>query len=257
MHDAVEEPMTADDLRRWLGDDARPRATSGTPHHDRRAPRWRRRSTLLITAATIPWLLMGALVMAGALPPWEGSPDVAGPDPARRGTRGATAGAVAVRLVRDAVTSTGDGVATALDAAAAEPPDPLHDDTWIVRVHAVVLHGDRRRWRSATHEIWAAPVGRRDGAIVGLDHPWRVARGADRIVELAWQPADVDLDEVRAALRRVGLPATADVRVERHPHLASVLRAVVGQEPGEHHVWLRRARTIEVLGHERTMRAAS
>ncbi len=213
----------------------------------------RGRRVLLAGVVVVPWLVVGVLMLIGGRPATTRlTPDAPRAEPVDDGRRtadDAIAGPVAVRLVRDAVTSTGDGTATALDAAAAEPPDPLGDDLWIVRVHAVVLHGDRRRWRSASHEIWAVPVGRRNGAVVGLDHPWRVADGADRIVDTAWEPAAVDLDEVRTALRRAGIPAVADLRAERHPQRVALLRAVIGAGPHQRHVWLRTTPVLEVLGH--------
>lgn len=171
-------------------------------------------------------------------------------DPADGNDHGApaAAGPVAVGAVRDAVTSTGDTTSSALDVAAAEPARRLADATWIVRVHAVVLSGDGRHWRSANHETWVVPVGSRRGTVVALDRPWRVAHGAPPSTQVRWEPTDVDIDDVRVALRRAGLPAPSDIAVERHPVLTGVLRATAHSRDGTSRVWLRSTPRLAVLG---------
>lgn len=174
------------------------------------------------------------------------APDTAG------GTGSGTAGTdppegvapTAVGMVRDAVTTASGGRTSALDSATPEEPRPLGGRAWLVRVHAVVLRGDHRRWRSARHEVWAAPVGRRDGAVVALDRPWRVA-----ITELdhgppAWQGTTGDLAAVRRALRAAGLPTGPGLRLERDPAMPAVVRAVTASSTA----WLRAGAHPRVLG---------
>ncbi|HEX6254726.1 MAG TPA: hypothetical protein VFZ70_02850 [Euzebyales bacterium] len=169
-----------------------------------------------------------------------------GPTTAGDGGRPAPAGIgpTALRLVRDAVTRTG-AQTSALDTAAVERPTRLAAGVWLVRVHAVVLRGDRTRWRSADHEIWAVPVGRRGGDLVGLEQPWRVSAAPTRTATTAWRRTTVDTAAVRTALRRAGFDA-ARVDVRRHPTLDAILR--VRTDHGW--VWVRSTPRPGVLGAE-------
>jgi hypothetical protein len=135
----------------------------------------------------------------------------------------------------------------ALDVAAAETADVLTDDTWAVRVQAVVLRGDRRRWRTARHEIWVAPVGLRDGRMVGLDRPWRVATVDEGIAPLPWTPADVDHRVVRDALDDAGIGHDGTRVVQQHPALPSVVRVTTADD---HRLWVRLAPAPAVVGHD-------
>lgn len=264
-HDAGQ-PNAADDLRRWLDDAIPPQPTvHREENRSRHGPRWRR--LMVTTALVVPWTVVVLAVQLGGDDPREPEPVPARPapttgpiatppTPSARPFDGpqppapAAAEPLAIRLVRDAVTRTGTATTTALDTAAAEPARAVAGAgaTWIVRVHAVVLRGDRRRWRSSSHEVWAVPIGRRDGAVVGLDTPWRVASGDPRRLEPAWQPANVDVDAVRGALRRAGIPGPKDLVVERHRSLPGVLRAVDETRSGRAHVWLRTSPSLAVLG---------
>jgi hypothetical protein len=275
-----DDRVTGDELRRWLddgGDDTSP--DDGAPPHRRR--RWWRVAALapwlLVALAlavtggdgrgarttaprppradagggaalgspTRPATAPSATQAASAQAAPEASPAARRPDgPAGDGPP-ASLDPVAVGLVRDAVTTTAaDGTATALDAAVAGRADPVGDATWLVRIHAVVLRGDRRRWRTARHEVWVAPVGRRDGGVLALDRPWRVAVVDPTPHPVGWRPADGDRGAVRRALRDAGLPTGPDLRLERDPALPTVLRAVTGSSS----TWLRAGAHPRVLG---------
>jgi hypothetical protein len=160
----------------------------------------------------------------------------------------AGAGATATRLVRDAVTGRNEGTTTAIDVAVPETPRWLGSQVWLVRVHAVLLHGDAQRWRSATHEIWAVPMGVQAGRLVGLDHPWRVATDDSRIAPAHWEPATVDEATVRAALLTVGAQPVHDLHAEQHPEVAEIIRVQVAVGTHRHHVWLRTTPSVRVLG---------
>lgn len=273
----------ADDLRQWLDGDATtpdPPAT-GTdgdpPRHRRRA-----RVVALMCAMLALWLVAAALIVAGrdgparpasgsptpsaAAPMTAARPDESGATPTPAATapdRPAATGVAddplatpppagvaptAVRLVREAVTRADGPATSAVDVAAAEHPHAVADGAWLVRVHAVVLHGDRRRWRRSTHDVWAVPVGQRAGRLVGLERPWRVATVDGRVVRTAWRAATVDPTTVRAALRRAGMRPPAEragLTVERHPTDPTIVRASVGDDVA---VWLRQGATLEVLG---------
>jgi len=188
------------------------------------------------TAAGTPTAAAGTAAPAGPVDP----------DPAADPAVPAAVGPTAVRLVRDAVTRAGPR-SMALDAAAAETVDVLTDDTWAVRVHAVVLRGDRRRWRTARHEIWVAPVGLRDGRVVGLDRPWRVATVDGGIARTSWTPADVDHRVVRGALDDAGIGHDGALVVQQHPALPSVVRVITADA---RRLWVRLAPTAAVVGHD-------
>lgn len=261
-----QEPDAADDLRHWLGDD--PGRSSPAPEDDR--PRHRRTPPRAALALLVlaPWVLLGVLAITGGGGPPAPVPDAAGgtdggaedersfPDdvdapttqptePGRTApaTPPAAAGPTAVRLVRDALTHTG-ARSTAVDAAAAEAPVALDTDTWVVRVHTVVLRGDRRRWRTATHEIWAVPVAVRDGGVVGRDEPWRVATVDDATAPVAWRPSDLGGRAVRDALRDAGIPGASTIRVQQHPTLDAVVRVTTAGR----HVWMRTDPELGVIG---------
>lgn len=261
--------MSGDDLRRWL--DASDGGT-GAPADDD-APRPRSRRRWWVMAVVAPWALLAVALVAAPAPdgtvhaapsgsatapagPAATAPpaDATAPAPARPATATAAAppeapaavAPTAVGMVRDAVTTASDGVTTALDSATPERPRRLGDGTWLVRVHAVVLRGDRRRWRSAQHEVWAAPVGSRDGVVAGLDRPWRVAVAAADREPPAWRPATGDLPAVRAALRGAGLPTGPGLRLERDPALPAVVRAVTASSSA----WLHVGGRPRVLGTE-------
>jgi hypothetical protein len=178
---------------------------------------------------------------AGAAPPGVAPPGVTPPAPG-------SAGATATRLVRDALTGAHAGRVTAVDVAVPEAPRWLGAGQWMVRVHAVVLHGDAQRWRSATHEIWAAPLGMHSGRLVGLDHPWRVATDDARIAPSRWEPAAVDEAAVRSALRTVGAQPAGDLHAEQHPAITDIIRVRVAGGARQRHVWLRIRPTVHVLG---------
>lgn len=269
MDDASGAEVSGDELRRWLdtgGDDTGPSADDDPPR--RRFPRrwW-------LVAVVAPWLLVAAVL---AVDPGTGggadaAPPVAAPEPPTAASTAAAPSEVvpglpertttdpegsddapaavaptAVGMVRDAVTTASGDVTTALDSATPERPRRLDDDTWLVRIHAVVLRGDRRRWRSARHEVWTAPVGRRDGAVAGLDRPWRVTVAGPARERPSWRPATGDLPAVRRALRDAGLPAGPGLRLERDPALPAVIRAVTGSSS----TWLRAGSRPRVLGTE-------
>lgn len=267
MEKDATQSTAADDLRRWLGDTALPEGSPDDTDDDGgTVARRRRRRAQALAAITIPWLVILLAVLYDGTAPQ----DLAGPAPeptpshvaveAPRDTPSASdtrtpgtdeppaAGPLAVGLVRDAVTQVVGDTTTALDTAAAEPGRRLADATWVVRVHAVVLRGDRRRWRSARHEIWAVPVADRNGVVVALDRPWRVRSGDPPTADVKWEPADADIGGVRGALRRAGLPAPPDIDVERHPSLSGVLRATAPARSGGGHVWLRSTPSPAVLG---------
>jgi hypothetical protein len=156
--------------------------------------------------------------------------------------------ATAVRLVRDAVTGRHGDTTAAVDVAVAEAPRPLGPDQWLVRVQTVVLRGDARRWRSATHETWAVPIGLRSGTPVGLDAPWRVAIDDPVITTAEWGAADVDEDAVRSALRSIGARAAQDMHAQQHPTLTHVVRVRVAEAGRTRRVWLTTHPTVRVLG---------
>lgn len=263
------------DLRRWLGE-----ATPAPTHDDavpgdapRRRTWWRTALGLLLLT---PWAALALLSLTDA----HGSslrrrtddgPAVAGARaaptgaaslPATRRTAAAdptastgrdpsdhavpaAVGPTAVRLVRDAVTRAGSR-STGLDVAAAEEvAEVVSADTWAVRVHAIVLHGDRHRWRGAAHEVWVAPVGVRDGRVVGLDRPWRVATIDGGPVPAAWRRAEVDRALVRGALDDAGIGHDGDLVTQRHPALPSIVRVTVGKH---RRVWVRLGPPAEVVG---------
>jgi hypothetical protein len=189
---------------------------------------------------------VGAPSTAPAAAPSAASTSVPTAAPADRDGPGPPPAAppVAIGLVRDAATTAGAGSTTAVDTASAGRVEPLGDGTWLVRVHAVVLRGDRRRWRSARHEVWAAPIGRRGGAVVALDRPWRVAVVDATPHPPRWSAAGGDVAAVRSALRDAGLPAGRDLRLQRDPTLPGVVRAVTGASSA----WLRAGAQPRVLG---------
>lgn len=253
-HDAGP-PTAAEDLRRWLDDDAVPSQSDATGD-DGTVARWSRRRVTVAVAIAVPWVIVLVAMLPGrAMPTRRADPATGATESATTRDRSgpAAAGPLAVGLVRDALTHTGATTATAVDVAAAEPPQSLADATWIVRVHAVVLHGDRRQWRSSSHEIWAVPVGSRGNVLVALDRPWRVRHGDPPTAEIRWQPADVDVHGVRSALRRAGLPAPGDLVIERHPEANGVLRATSRTPAGPTHVWLRSTPSLVVLGSDRAV----
>jgi len=266
-----DDDDAADDLRRWLGDNTAP--TDVDVDVDDPPRRWTRSQVVLGLLVLAPWVVLAALALTDGPATW---PD-GGPDPAadvmdagtarptdasseqaaaRARTTDAVAtptatappavGPTAVRLVRDAVTRAG-ARSMALDAAAAEAADVLADDTWTVRVHAVVLRGDRRRWHTARHEVWVAPVGLRDGHVVGLDRPWRVATMDDGIAPLSWTPADIDHRAVRGALDDAAIAHGGALVVQQNPSLPSVVR--VATTDGRR-LWVRLDPEAVVVGHE-------
>jgi hypothetical protein len=155
--------------------------------------------------------------------------------------------ATAVRLVRDAVTGRHAGATTAIDVAVPEAPRSLGADQWLVRVHAVVLRGDTRRWRSATHEVWAVPLGMSGEQVVSLDTPWPVATTRPRVARGRWTSEVVDQKAVRTALREAGLRPAGNLAAERHPQVPYIIRVRTAGAQGRH-VWLRTAPTMQVLG---------
>jgi hypothetical protein len=167
----------------------------------------------------------------------------------------ATAEATAVALVRDALTRSDDGGATAVEIAVPDGGEQLGEGAWVVRVRAVVLRGDGRRWRTARHEVWAAPVEVRTGEGVALDRPWRVHTGAQPVERPEWRALDGTVAGLDDALRRAGLAPT-DVSPQRHasvPHLLRV-RARADDRPVD--VWLTKAGGLRVLGSARARSAA-
>lgn len=273
MEDASDPDVSGDELRRWLDAGSDDTHTSADEDPHRRVSTRRR----WLVAVVAPWVLLAAVAAAGRVNDSDATPAAAAPSPAAAPAPTVAAAPAptaapatpapndppaaaaptevdppaavvpaAVGMVRDAVTTASGDVTTALDSGTPEQPRRLADDTWLVRVHAVVLHGDRRRWRSARHEVWAAPVGRRGGGVVGLDRPWRVAIADRKRVRRTWQPATGDLPAVRRALRDAGLPAGPRLRLERDPALPAVVRAVTGASSA----WLRAGSRPRVLGTE-------
>jgi hypothetical protein len=279
-----DDDEAAHDLRRWLGD-GKASAPAGPDDVDDQPRGWTAPRLALALLVLAPWIFLGVLALTGARGPatTERPPDDAGPagpgtgDPAgapmdgatppspapetrarpadnaeatdavtATGTVPAAVGPTAVRLVRDAVTRTG-ARSMALDAAAAEAVDTLAANTWAVRVHAVVLRGDRRRWHTATHEVWAVPVGMLEGRVVGLDRPWRVATIDDGIASTTWDRAGVDADAVRGALDDAGIPHGDDLVVQQHPTLPSIVRVTTR---GDSRVWVHLAPEPVVVGRE-------
>ncbi|HSJ46622.1 MAG TPA: hypothetical protein VK923_18240 [Euzebyales bacterium] len=279
------EDDAANDLRRWLGED-NTSPSAGHDGMEDLSHRWTAPRLALALLVLAPWVVLGVLALTGARGPAStGRPDDAGPaghatddsdGPARAPMAGSTSppsapetrghradaatpteavtasggvpaavGPMAVRLVRDAVTRTG-ARSMALDAAVVEAAEALAADTWAVRVHAVILRGDRRRWRAATHEVWAAPVGLREGRVVGLDQPWRVATIDGGIAPTTWDRADVDTAAVRGALDDAGISHGDDPVVHQHPKLPSIVRVTTS---GDRHVWVRLTPQPVVVGH--------
>lgn len=259
----------AGDLTRWLSGTADP-PTGPTGAPDDRAVPWPPARVALVLLVLAPWAVFAVLALAGADDPSApaatmdpsapvadapsvvptgasraGRPAAARPPDGDTGDLPPGVGPTAVRVVRDAVTRAG-ATSTALDAAAVEAIEPLGADMWAVRVHAVVLRGDRRRWATATHEVWAAPVGRRGGGIVGLDRPWRVATLDAPVTPTSWDAADVDRRAVAAALDAAGIGHGRALRVERHPRVPGIVRAVVGDGRP---VWVRLEPAPTVVGH--------
>jgi hypothetical protein len=260
---------------------------SATPDHGVKRDETRRSARRGMRAAALvaPWLVVLAVLAApartsGTSPRRTGQPAVHvapspaddwSPEPANaprepddtftdsaaRATPPVPAGiaAAAVRLVRDAVTGRRAGATAAMDVAVPEPPQPLDSDQWLVRVQAVVLRGDARRWRSATHEVWAVPVGLRAGQAIGLDHPWRVATETPRITPGDWAATAVDDDAVRAALHAVGAQPAQELGAQQHPTIAHVIRVRVADAERTRRVWLTTEPTMRVLGAPRTTAA--
>lgn len=284
------ETSSRDDINRWLADadDITPSMPkSGTDDARRR----QLRRAAMIAALVLPWCIALVMLVASppthaskqrpgtAAGPADPPIDVAAttePDPATGSTPTAAPGsgsssndvdddarpipatrtpevdAVAVAMVRDAVTAVDGDDATALDLATAGTGTPVGADTWIVRVHAVVLRGDRQRWHTAAHEVWAAPVGMRAGRATALDRPWKLDDGGPPSRPPRWAPAtvDVDPDALRAALTAAGYRPTATA-LERHPSVPDLVRAEVrGSDDGAGrvHVWVRTTPTVAVLG---------
>lgn len=257
-------------LNRWLGDeaDASPSMPTADPA-DREERSGAARRAFRGGALLLPWLLAAVVVVTATAGP-PGAPDAtasdetgaaqppgaadAGARPAGTAPPGAEVGAdallgaTAVGLVRDTVTGRRGGRTSALDVAVPEPPRPLAGDEWLVRVHVVVLRGDARRWRSATHEVWAVPLGVVDGRPVGRDRPWRVDAGTPRVDAGRWTPATVDEHAVRAAVRATGARPATDLAAEQHPTAAEIVRVrVTGAGPARR-VWLRTDPGVAVLG---------
>jgi hypothetical protein len=227
------------------------------------APRRRPRRFTRIAALLAPWIV--ALAVLAAAPHTTGTtpvrdtggrdatpapaPSHAAPAPSASAdaTAPADATAAAVRLVRDAVTGRRSGVTTAIDVAVPEEPEALGADQWLIRVHAVVLRGDARRWRSAVHEVWAVPIGISDGHAIALEEPWPVANEHARVTPGRWDAEAVDEAAVRSTLRAAGMRPAPDLAAERHPQIPHVIRVRVAG-PGARHVWLRTTPSMHVLG---------
>jgi hypothetical protein len=276
-----EHTQPYDGLARWLAED-----TADDPSMPRTATdddeRPRRRRNLRIAALALPWVItLGALVATAGIgdPPADhvggrrssgvaaadGAPRPGGvqPSAADHGSEGEPAAAdtaatgarrppdgltgVAIGLVRDAITARHGDTTRAVDVATAERPRPLERGHWLVRVRVVVLAGDTRRWRSATHEVWAVPVAARAGGVVGVDHPWRVASERPRIVPTGWHTAEVDRSAVTAALRRIAARPADDLDAQRHPDLTGIIRVRTAADDGAH-VWLGTEPDVHVLG---------
>lgn len=269
------------DLRRWLGDEDAP-ARAIRDAGDDPSRRWTAPRTALALLVAAPWVVLMALAVTGAagpsttttstdgagtaaaathrpVAPTDGTatPSAGPPVDPRSGdappasdarpegdASPAAVGPTAVRVVRDAVTRTG-ARSMALDAAAVEAVDTLAAGTWAVRVHAVVLRGDRRRWRTASHEIWVAPVGLHDGRVVGLDRPWRVATLDGDIAQTTWGRADVDTRAVLRALDEAGIARGDDLVAEQHPTVPSIVRVTT---TGTRRVWVRLTPEPVVVG---------
>lgn len=251
-------------LSRWLGDDAHdePGLPSATPT-DRARHRRPPRRVIRAAALLLPWLIILAVLGARAAdmatdtttsPGGGPSPASAARSPghlAEAGDPPAPAdqmGALAVRLVRDALTGRRADGTTAVDVATPESPRALGSDQWLVRVHVVVLRGDARRWRSATHEVWAVPVGLRPAGAVGLERPWRVATDHPRVRSGRWSAASVDEAAVRVALRGAGLRAAEALDAERHPAIAGIVRVRAADGGRTTRIWVRTTPTAQVLG---------
>jgi hypothetical protein len=281
MHDDAET-SPEDALRRWLGEDAST-VTAADDETDEGPGRTPRRLAIVLLVL-LPWVALALAIAAGdpaspADPPDDATDSPvavaehtaadAGRRPApRTGTEDARStsdgerttvgdddrrpvpagvGPTALRLVRDAVTRSGART-SALDAAAVERPVRMSDGLWIVRVHAVVLRGDRTRWRSADHEVWAVPIGRRGGHLIGLERPWRVSAAPTRTATTAWRGTTVDAAAARAALGRAGVDV-ARVEAQRHPTVRTIVRVRTGQG----WVWLRTAPRLAVIGSDATV----
>lgn len=175
-----------------------------------------------------------------------GAREVSGTTGARDHEPPGAVAAVAVGLVRDAVTTSTDSASSAVDLATAGGALALGPEQWLVRVRVVLLRGDTRRWRTATHEIWAVPVGTRSGQVVGLETPWRVARDRPSVASLEWSPTRVDDAMVRAALARADIEPDDDLDAQRHPDLVGIVR--VRTAAHGHYVWLRIQPEPQVLG---------
>ena len=252
-----------DGLTQWLGEDPddAPPPTGGANAPDREpgGDRRRRSSPRRIARAgalVAPWLVALAVLVSSTGttdPAADATPPVAPqPPPTPEGTATspvpAGAAATAVRLVRDALTRQHAGASAAVDVAVAESPQPLGADQWAVRVQAVVLRGDARRWRSATHETWVVPVGLHAGRPVGLDHPWRVATEDPAVTPVRWSAAAVDERAVRSALRTIGVRAARDLHAQQHPALAHIVRVRVADGYQIRHLWLTTRPTVHVVG---------
>jgi hypothetical protein len=256
------ETSPEDVLRRWLGEDPST-VTVADDHTGKVRGRVARRVGVALLAV-LPWVALALAIASSGGGPAPGT-HVTGTHPSGQPTAAADArptgdgtavtaegggghrvpagvGPTALRLVRDAVTRTGART-SALDTGAVERPTPVATELWLVRVHAVVLRGDRARWRSADHEVWVVPVGRRGDALVGLEQPWRVATGAARTATTAWRPTTVDAGAARTALRRVGIVVDR-IHAQRHPRVRTIVRVRTGRR----WVWLRTTPRLTVLG---------
>jgi hypothetical protein len=273
-----ERAQPYEGLTRWLHED-----TGNDPNLPDTAPDERdgpRRGRIRAIAIALPWLVTLAVLAAttrtgdapagpppaapaseaGGQPP-EGltataTPDSDGHPPDDAGAPSAPDGdqrppdglaAIATGLVRDAITGQRGDTVRAVDVATAEPADPLGGDHWLVRVHAVVLRGDTRRWRSAAHEVWAVPMAARAGQVIGVDRPWRVSSGRPRITVSGWVPASVDRAAVADALHRGGTRPADDLDPQRHPDLGGIIRVRTAAGGGSH-VWLATEPRLHVLG---------
>jgi hypothetical protein len=259
-----ERAQPYDGLARWLGeeddDPSMPRSSGGD---DERPRRRHIRAVGLVAPWVITLVVLVVTSSAGgpagdASHPPAGDRVVAaggdGPSPERRSGPDAGAqrtpdglGATATALVRDAITGRHGDTTRAVDVATAERPRPLGGAHWLVRVRAVVLRGDARRWRTATHEVWAVPMATRAGRVVGIDRPWRVAVERPRIATTGWSAAEVDHAAVTAALRQVDARPADDLDAEQHPDLAGIIRVRTAADGGAH-VWLGTQPDLHVLG---------
>ena len=273
-----ERAQPYEGLARWLGED-----TGDDPSMPSTAAGGRdgpRRGRIRALALVVPWLatlaVLAATTRTGDAP--AGTPPAPPVSDAGEQSHAATAGhptpdrggqppddtaatatpdggqqppddlaATATGLVRDAITGRHGDTVRAVDVATAEPAHPLGGDHWVVRVRAVVLRGDTRRWRSATHEVWAVPMAARAGQVVGTDHPWRVSSERPRITVSGWVPAGADRAAVADALRRSGMRPADDLDAQRHPDLGGILRVRTAARGGGH-VWLATEPHLRVLG---------